>query len=159
MAEKAFAFENFPRGKLPAQLTRRQFFAGLMNEVRAFARDEDHPVYRLSDLGELADAELAFVVPVLLPGSEVVERDGFMWGRAPGGRNSVRLFPAEFGGALCAGAARWAAEHCGSQPQFGRAVRLGKATLLCLRPRGLLVVGAGEAVCAEGQGAGEDWIG
>jgi hypothetical protein len=95
MAERAFAFEDFPRGKLPAQLTRRQFFAGLMNEVRAFAREENHPVYRLSDLGDISDAELAFVVPVLLPGSEVAEREGFMWGRAPGGRNRVRLFPAD----------------------------------------------------------------
>jgi hypothetical protein len=95
MAEKAFAFEEFPRGKLPAQLTRRQFFAGLMNEVRAFAREEDHPVYRLSDLGDMPDAELAFIVPVLLPGSEVTEQEGFLWGKAPGGRNGARLFPAD----------------------------------------------------------------
>lgn len=95
MAERSFAFEDFPRGKLPAQLTRRQFFAGLMNEVRAFAHSEEQPVYRLSDLGDMPDAELAFVVPVLLPGSEVAEREGFMWGKAPGGRNGVRLFPAD----------------------------------------------------------------
>ncbi len=95
MAEKAFAFEEFPRGKLPAQLTRRQFFSGLMNEVRAFARSEDHPVYRLSDLGDMPDAELAFVVPTLLPGSETVEQEGFIWGNAPGTRRGVRLFPAE----------------------------------------------------------------
>lgn len=95
MAEQAYEFENFPRGKLPASLTRRQFFSGLMNEVRAFAHEEGHPVYRLDDLGDLPDGELAQVRPVLLPGCETFQEDGYVWGKTPEGRKGVRLFPVD----------------------------------------------------------------
>ena len=93
MAGQAYEFENFPRGKLPARLTRRQFFSGLMNEVRAFAHEEDHPVFRLDDLGDLPDAELAQVRPVLLHGCETFIEDGYVWGKTPEGQKGVRLFP------------------------------------------------------------------
>jgi hypothetical protein len=76
-------------------VTRRQFFAGLMNEVRAFAREEEHPVYRLSDLGDMPDVELARVVPAMLPGCQLAEQDGFIWGKTPGTRKGLRLFPAD----------------------------------------------------------------
>jgi len=95
MAEQAYEFESFPRGKLPAQLTRRQFFSGLINEIRAFAHEENHPVYRLSDLGDMPNQDLVWVVPVLLPGGEISSKEGYVWGKAPAARNPVRLFPAD----------------------------------------------------------------
>jgi len=95
MDNNAFDFENFPHGKLPVHLTRRQFFAGMVTEVRAFSQTEAHPYYRLCDLGELPDADLAHTVPVPLPGSEVFTEEGYIWGRAAEAKNPVRLFPAD----------------------------------------------------------------
>ena len=94
MVEQAYEFEKFPRGKLPAQLTRRQFFSGLMNEVRAFARLEEHPVFRLCDLGDTPNQELAWIVPIQVPGGEIHTEQEFVWGKAPETPNAVRLFPA-----------------------------------------------------------------
>jgi hypothetical protein len=95
MADQAYEFDKFPCGSLPARLTRRQFFQGLVHELRAFARQEDHPVYRLSDLGEAPNEELAPIVPLRVPGSEIFQSEGFVWGKPPDSRNSVRLFPVD----------------------------------------------------------------
>jgi hypothetical protein len=93
MAEQAYEFDKFPRGKLPARLPRRQFFTGLINEIRAFTHEEEHPVFRLDDLGDMEDHDLAQVIPLLLPGSEIKHEDGYVWGRAPEAKKVLRLFP------------------------------------------------------------------
>jgi hypothetical protein len=93
MAERAYEFEKFPRGKLPACLPRRQFFTGLINEIRAFTHEEEHPVFRLDDLGDMEDHDLAQVIPIQLPCSEIYHEDGYMWGRALETKKGVRLFP------------------------------------------------------------------
>jgi hypothetical protein len=94
MAINAFDFENFPRGKLPLNLTRQQFFSGLINEIRVHSQTEKHPFYRLCDLGDMSNSDLARTVPVVLPGSEVFTEEGFIWGKAAEAEDPVRLFPA-----------------------------------------------------------------
>jgi hypothetical protein len=91
----AYDFENFPRGKLPIRMTRRQFFTGLVDEVKAFSQTDDHPYFRLCDLGGMSNGELAFVIPFPLPGCEIVSQDGYIWGKPAQARTPIRLFPAD----------------------------------------------------------------
>jgi hypothetical protein len=95
MTLNVYDFENFPRGKLPAYLTRRQFFSGLIHEIRAYSQQGEHPYYRLCDLGEMPNSELGRAVPVPLPGSEIFTENGYIWGKAAEAKNAVRLFPAD----------------------------------------------------------------
>ena len=93
MTEKAYEFDKFPRGKLPARLPRRQFFTGLINEVRAVSHEKEHPAFRLDDLGDMGDRDLGQVIPMLLPGSQIFDEDDYVWGKTPESRKGVRLFP------------------------------------------------------------------
>lgn len=93
MNSNPYEFEKFPHGQLPIRLTRRQFFSGLVDEVKAFSQTAEHPCYRLSDLGELPDRELAFLIPVPFPDSAFVTRGGYFWGRPAHSRSFIRLFP------------------------------------------------------------------
>src|SRR3972149_7788619 len=92
---KAYDFENFPRGKLPVYLTRRQFFSGLINEIRAYSQTDENPFFRLCDLGDMPNSDLAHTVPIPLPGSEVFTENGYIWGKAAEAKNPVRLFPVD----------------------------------------------------------------
>jgi hypothetical protein len=93
MNSNPYEFEKFPHGQLPVRLTRRQFFSGLMDEVKAFSQTVEHPCYRLSDLGNLPDQELAFLIPVPLPEVAFVTREGYIWGKPAPARSFLRLFP------------------------------------------------------------------
>ena len=93
MTEKTYEFDKFPRGKLPARLPRRQFFTGLINEIRAVTHETEHPVFRLDDLGDMEDRDLAQVIPMLLPGGQIFDKDDYVWGKTPEASKGVRLFP------------------------------------------------------------------
>lgn len=87
-------YETFPHQKLPMQVNRRQFMRNLVNELRTVrAGRTDHPALRLCDLGEMPDAELSRIVPVLTPGSEIIYRDQFVYGRCESFASATRLFP------------------------------------------------------------------
>jgi hypothetical protein len=91
-----YAFSDFPRVELPAKINRRRFFRDLINDLRTIRVDqESNPAIRLSGLGTMPDAQLARIVPLLLPGSQIVNRDGYLWGYAPGESDPIRLFPQE----------------------------------------------------------------
>jgi hypothetical protein len=91
---KEYAFAEFPRGVLPANVTRRQFFQGLVSDLRVGrAEQTEQPVYRLADLGVMPDGPLAQVTPVPLTGSQVITREGYVWGSTPGAGEPLRLFP------------------------------------------------------------------
>jgi hypothetical protein len=86
-------YVRFPRGKLPAYINRRSFFSGLVNEIRAVRPDQAaHPVYKLSDLGEASDQEIAHIVPELISGCQVFPRDGVLWGLPAATQKEERLF-------------------------------------------------------------------
>jgi hypothetical protein len=95
MADQTYDFEQFPRGKLPAFLSRRQFFEGIIQEIQAYSQRDEQPFYRLCDLGEMPNAELAWVIPNPVPGSKIFVEDGYAWGKASDSKNGVRLFPAD----------------------------------------------------------------
>jgi hypothetical protein len=89
-----YDFENFPRGELCEPISRRQFFEGLITELRARAKKhETGQVFKLSSLGEMEDGQLAWVIPVQLPGAQVWVEAGFVWGRPTPREEPVRLFP------------------------------------------------------------------
>ena len=77
------------------RMTRRQFFSGLMDEVRAYSQTSDHPYYRLCDLGDMPNATLAFIVPVPIPGGEFFTEVEYIWGKPAQARTPIRLFPAD----------------------------------------------------------------
>jgi hypothetical protein len=96
MPDQGDDYARFPRGKLNANINRRLFFSSLVNEIRAVRPDPTaHPVYKLSDLGEISDYELARIIPELIPGCQFVPRDGILWGRPSATQKEDRLFSAE----------------------------------------------------------------
>lgn len=93
MLDKKDDFARFPRRKLPATINRRSFLSSLINEIRSVRPDPTaHPVYKLCDLGEASDYELAHIVPELMPGCQVVTLDGAIWVRPASTKKEERLF-------------------------------------------------------------------
>jgi hypothetical protein len=89
-----YAFADFPRVVLPAKINRRQFFHDLINDLRVRrASQEVNPTYKLADLGILPDVQLAKVIPILLPGVQIILRDGFLFGSAQEKDEPWKLFP------------------------------------------------------------------
>lgn len=93
-AAEKYAFEKFPRRKLNLGVTRRQLWSALTLELEVYGGKVDGgTAYRLADLGELPDEQLAEVVPEVVPGCEIAVRDGFVWARPSAARKPIQLFP------------------------------------------------------------------
>src|SRR4030067_3445712 len=98
MSEKRgyYNFEDFPRGRLAFQVPRRLFLGTLLTEVLvASGEGRGGEGYRLAELGEWADADLALLIPGIANGCEISVEAGFVCGRLPNRRQSTRLFPGE----------------------------------------------------------------
>ena len=93
VAEK-YAFEKFPRRPLVSGVTRRRLWSALTTEFLVYSgQGRGGTAYKLADLGELPDEQLAEVVPEVVPGCEIAVRGGFAWGRPPSARRPIELFP------------------------------------------------------------------
>lgn len=91
---KEYAFADFPRGALPTAINRRQFFQGIIHDLRTIRTDDAAPKsIRLTDLGSMPDDELAQVVPTLLPECVISVHHGYVWGNQPEDKDAIRLFP------------------------------------------------------------------
>ncbi len=89
-----FAFETFPRGTLAMHLSRRKFWSALTNELLVYAsQGEGRKAYKLADLGNWSDQQLAEIIPVIVTGCEISVKEGFVWGKPPGSRSVYQLFP------------------------------------------------------------------
>ena len=85
-------FVEFPRGRLPFNITRRQFFKSMLTEVevRAGTRGGGDG-WKLAEVGEWTDAQLSTVVPVVIPGIKIMIENDYVFGRQPSGK-SKKLF-------------------------------------------------------------------
>lgn len=92
---KEYAFEEFPRGVLPAVINRRQFFQGIIHDLDKLRSDQSKSTsFRLADLGAMPDDQLAPVVPVFAKDCGVqVSSDGYIWAKTPDDHEPTRLFP------------------------------------------------------------------
>ncbi|HJW89097.1 MAG TPA: hypothetical protein VJ436_00505 [Anaerolineales bacterium] len=91
-----YNFEDFPRGRLAFQVPRRLFLGTLLTEVLvASGEGRGGEGYKLAELGEWADADLALLIPGIANGCEISVEAGFVCGRLPNRRRSTRLFPVE----------------------------------------------------------------
>ncbi len=88
----AYEYIEFPRRRLPINVTRRQFFKSLLTEVevRAGSR-EGGEGFKLAELGEWTDTQISFVVPVINPESKIMVINDFVHGVPPNGK-SKKLF-------------------------------------------------------------------
>ena len=94
MPEGSYAFERFPRCKLNLGVSRRQLWSALRTEFVVFGgKAEGGIAYKLADLGDLPDEQLAEVIPQIVSGCEILVRDGFVWGRSPSAHRPIQLFP------------------------------------------------------------------
>lgn len=89
-----FAFDTFPRGSLSFHINRRQFLPALLQELTvACEQDDGRPTFKLADLGLLPDDQLAVLIPRIVRGCSIHIDDSFVWGKSPGMKKAIRLFP------------------------------------------------------------------
>ena len=83
----ALEFVEFPRGRLPFNITRRQFFKSMLTEVevRAGTRGGGDG-WKLAEVGAWTDAQLSRVVPVVNPGIKIIIMNEFVFGVQPCGK-------------------------------------------------------------------------
>ena len=94
--EDRYAFEKFPRGSLALHSSRRRFWSDLITAMQiAVGESQGGRAYSLADLGKWSDSQLASIVPVILPGTQILVQNSFVWGRSPKGSQPLQLFPLE----------------------------------------------------------------
>jgi hypothetical protein len=94
MTGQQTAFEDFPLKELRFVLSRRQLFTDLIMQALVIVGEADGGVgIRLSQLGNLPDAELAHFVPAMRPDCTLWSTDDAIWGKLPDDPQSIRLFP------------------------------------------------------------------
>lgn len=141
-----FAFDQVPHGRLALRVSRRGFWSALTAEVLVSGdRRRGSPSFRLADLGEWPDEQLAGLVPMIVPGCEITARDGWVWGRPPRTERSVQLFPLDspaltafnlFNGSTpLGGVGQRLAESQGWDP--GRGLAYARGLFLCLGLAGI----------------------
>lgn len=146
-----YAFDQVPRGRLALRVSRRGLLQALAREVVVLGdRERGAPTFRIADLGEWPDEQLAELAPAVTPGCEISVRDGFVWGRPPRADRPLRLFPLDspavtvfnlFNGSNTLGAAGGRlAESLGWEPARGLAYARG--LFLCLGLAGVCQPGA-----------------
>ena len=86
-------FITFPRRDLVFQLTRRGLFQQAALELAVSKGEQRGGVgHSLSRLGSLPDADLAGLVPGIIPGSRITVAKGWVWGQSPEMTQPYRLF-------------------------------------------------------------------
>lgn len=95
MPEKWMEFlVDFPRGKLPIAVSRRQFFSAIISELEGMNRvSEGGQALKLADLGDLPDERLKGVIPLISPDCEVWVDKGFIYTYSRSKERPIKLFP------------------------------------------------------------------
>jgi hypothetical protein len=89
-----YEFDKLSDEQMKITMNRRQFFEKFVNEYQVQnARSEGKPVYKLSALRDLLDEQIAQVIPAIVPGCQISESDGFIWGQPPSSSEPIKLFP------------------------------------------------------------------
>lgn len=89
-------FENFLRGKIPMNISRRQVLSSLLTELTVHSMEIDGvKAFRLSDLGEMHDEQLGEVYPTFLPGTKIWVEEGILWAHPQNEDQPKELFPLE----------------------------------------------------------------
>jgi hypothetical protein len=87
-------FENFLRGMIPMNITRRQVFSSLLTELTVHSMEMDGiKAFKLSDLGDMHDEQLGEVYPTFLPGTNIWVEEGILWTHPRNEEKPIKLFP------------------------------------------------------------------
>lgn len=96
MSDNRYAFDQFPRGRLVFTYTRRGLLTSFLQNVEVVeAQEQGQRTHTLADLGNWPDDELGEVTPLVVPGVEIITKDGFVWGQPPNTTEPICLFPIE----------------------------------------------------------------
>ncbi len=89
-----YDFAKFPRGSLALHIPRRRFWSALVTEMQVTTgKSEGGRAYKLANLGNWADAQLAGIIPTIVKGCQISVNEGFVWAQPPGARQPAQLFP------------------------------------------------------------------
>jgi hypothetical protein len=85
--------EDYPRGELPANVSRRQLFT-LVSDFFQAAQSEGkgEAVLNLAGLGSLPDEALGGLIPAIVPDCQITVKEDAVWGQPPGRKVALRLF-------------------------------------------------------------------
>ena len=87
-------FENFPRQPLSFPVTRRHLLSAISRELLVRSEREDGMnAPRLSDLGVLPDDQLSALIPLIIPDTKILVKEGFIWGKPPKAVRERKLIP------------------------------------------------------------------
>ena len=87
-------FENFPRQPLSFPVTRRQILSTISRELIVRSeREGGMTTPRLSDLGVLPDEQLRTLIPLIIPDTKIMVKEGFIWGKPPKALRDRKLIP------------------------------------------------------------------
>ena len=86
-------FELFPRQELFQGITRREFFASIIDSLVLFShRSSGSSALRISTLGILSNDELKEIIPKIEYGIEIFLKNQSVWFQPEGDSTSVHLF-------------------------------------------------------------------
>ena len=90
--EYAYYF-NFPRRDLTFKFSRRGLLQTLSMEYQVVeGKARGGKEYRLPQLGSLPNSQLTQLIPHIISGSQIISRDGFLWGQLPDSSQPKQLF-------------------------------------------------------------------
>lgn len=94
--------ETYPRRELSMGISRRKFFATLATEISLKAgQTEGANAVRIPVLGSMSDEQLMDFIPAILPGCDIVIRNGMVYGKLEGWSKSNVLFTLDHLSSFC----------------------------------------------------------
>jgi len=93
MSDDSVVFEDFPRGEIPFQMSRRALFSEIKNRVHVMrSQGRGAQAYTLAQLGEWSDEDLAEVQPMIVPNCKISTQDNYVCAQLPEGVALQKLF-------------------------------------------------------------------
>ncbi|KAA3665366.1 MAG: hypothetical protein DWQ04_00970 [Chloroflexi bacterium] len=86
-------FLNFPRRDLVFKFNRRALLQTISMEYKVVeGKARGGKGYKLPQLGSLSNKQMAYLIPHIIPGSQINTRDGSVWGQLQDSSQPKRLF-------------------------------------------------------------------